>query len=129
MSVPRRQPDLWFPFAAEGAAPGAARAAIRAFIADPADPILDDVLLAASELISNVIAHTHDGGEMGVWDPKPDIPLRLEVHDRDPSLPHLVERPAIGGHGLGIVANVAVDWGVTPTSTGKFVWAEFNRPL
>jgi anti-sigma regulatory factor (Ser/Thr protein kinase) len=125
---PRPPADLWFPFDAHGSAPTAARAAIRSFIADPHDPVLDDVLLAASELISNVILHTSRGGELGIWDPKPAVPLRIEVHDRDPTLPHIVERPAVGGHGLGIVASVAADWGVTPTPRGKFVWAEFHRP-
>lgn len=128
MTGARPAADLWLPFDAHGSAATTARAAIRSFIGDPNDPILDDVLLTASELISNVILHTNDGGALGIWDPKPAVPLRLEVHDRDPNLPHIVERPGVGGHGLGIVSKVAADWGVTPTASGKFVWAEFNRP-
>ena len=33
-----------------------------------------------------------------------------------------------GGRGLRIVESVAAAWGVTPTLTGKLVWAEFSRP-
>ena len=85
----------------------------------------DDVGLVASELVSNVVRHTEDGGHMKAW---ADDPLRLEVHDTDPTLP---SAPAIaderGGHGLRIVDHVADDWGAYRDGNGKTLWAEFRR--
>jgi hypothetical protein len=79
----------------------------------------------ASELVSNVIRHTDDGGHMDAWD---DDPLRLEVTDTDPTLPvpvlHADER---GGYGLGIINELADDWGAAADGNGKTMWAEFQR--
>jgi hypothetical protein len=44
---------------------------------DPNDPIADDVRATTSELVTNAIRHTYDGGELRAWDPRPDVPLRL----------------------------------------------------
>jgi anti-sigma regulatory factor (Ser/Thr protein kinase) len=95
---------------------------------DPNDSIADSVTLTASELVTNVVLHTDSGGLMQAWDPKPDIPLRLEVEDHDPTIPTTRDNPITGGRGLTIVDNVADAWGVEPTPDGKVVWAEFNRP-
>jgi anti-sigma regulatory factor (Ser/Thr protein kinase) len=109
-------------------APRAGRLALRGFLADPDDPLADDVELAAAELITNVIRHTGAGGLLQAWDPKPDVPLRLEVSDSAHTAPQMVEEPgASGGFGLRILDSIADAWGVLPTSTGKVVWAEFDR--
>ncbi len=67
---------------------------------------------------------------MQAWDPKPDIPFRLEVADTDPAIPQIPNEPRpVGGRGLDIVEAISDDWGVQPTGSGKVVWAEFNRPV
>ena len=97
-------------------------------LSDPDDPIAEDVRLATSELVNNVVRHTADGGELRAWDPRPDVPLRVEVQDPDPGVPAIPsETSPIGGRGLAIVDAVADDWGVEPQSNGKIVWAEFDR--
>jgi len=97
-------------------------------MSEPDDPIADDVRLATSELVTNVIRHTDDGGELRAWDPRPDVPLRLEVEDPDATMPEIPDdTPAIGGRGLHIVDQIADDWGVQQRSPGKVVWAEFDR--
>jgi anti-sigma regulatory factor (Ser/Thr protein kinase) len=82
----------------------------------------------ASELVSNVVQHTEEGGIVEAWDPKPDVPFRLEVSDCDPSLPL---SPGVatdeGGRGLHIVDDVAGEWGVIQRRGGKTVWAHFDR--
>lgn len=100
---------------------------------EPDDVIADDVRLAASEMVTNVVRHTAGGGEMRAWDPRPDVPLRVEVEDGDPSPPVIPSTPAdasiaaIGGRGLAIVNAVSDGWGFERLADGKVVWAEFDR--
>ena len=123
-----REPDLRYDFGHDHRAPAEARREVDRLLPEPDDPIADDVRLTASELVTNVVRHTDDGGEVRAWDPRPAVPLRLEVEDADPSLPEIpAETPAIGGRGLAIVDQVADDWGVEAQPPGKVVWAEFDR--
>jgi anti-sigma regulatory factor (Ser/Thr protein kinase) len=123
-----RPPDVRFEFDNAPEAPREARRALASLLSDPNDPIADAVKLTASELVTNVVRHTTSSGLMQAWDPRPDVPLRVEVEDHDRKQPAIPQNPAVGGHGLSIVATVADDWGVEPTVDGKVVWAEFNRP-
>jgi anti-sigma regulatory factor (Ser/Thr protein kinase) len=123
-----REPDVRFEFAHDRAAAAAARHEVDELLSEPDDPIADDVRLATSELVTNVVRHTPDGGELRAWDPRPDVPLRLEVEDPDPGVPAIpADTPAIGGRGLRIVSAVADEWGVEQRPPGKVVWAEFDR--
>jgi anti-sigma regulatory factor (Ser/Thr protein kinase) len=86
------------------------------------------VLVATSELVTNVIRHTGGGGTLRAWEPHSNTPLRVEVEDDDPAVP-VLRTPADGGqggHGLTIVAGLSSGWGVQPTRAGKIVWAEFE---
>ena len=121
-------PDLALEFDNDAGSPRKARRALSSMFTDPDDPIADAVVLTASEFVTNVVLHTDSPGILRAWDPKPDIPLRLEVEDHHPVLPSIPVDPAVGGHGLEIVGNVADAWGADRTSDGKVVWAEFNRP-
>ena len=127
MSVVRRPPDVRFEFEHDQHAPRRAREAVARLVSDPGDPIAGDVELTVSELVTNVVRHTRHGGLLEAWDPKPDVPLRLEVSDSDPSPVIQVAGSALGGHGLHIVESIADSWGVNPTARGKTVWAEFDR--
>jgi anti-sigma regulatory factor (Ser/Thr protein kinase) len=121
-------PDVRYEFHHSQSAAADARDQLRRMLTDPNDPIADDVRLATSELVSNVVRHTDDGGELRAWDRRPDVPLRIEVEDDDPRTPAIPrERPAVGGLGLVVVDNVADRWGVDEASPGKVVWAEFDR--
>ena len=139
-----RQPDVAFTFTAVATAPGAARRVLRRWFDDHAaadrrvsgvavaeDPIEQPLLLAASEMVANVVRHTAHGGVLRVWDPRPDVPLRMEVEDDDPRLPAPDragrDTNSEGGRGLMILAAIADDWGAFPTAGGKVVWAEFDR--
>ena len=123
--------DLRLEFTHDEAAAEIARRAVERALAD-GEP-LDAVVLVASELVSNVIRHTDDGGTLHLWRRRIDGPLRLDVHDPDSTLPTINDRaagppmsPAPCGFGLGIVAAVADRWGAKRTKTGKLVWAQFG---
>jgi nicotinamide-nucleotide amidase len=124
-----RAPDAEFTFDHDLAAPRTARQTLRPLIGDEGNPIARAVETVASELVTNVVRHTDDGGIMRAWDPKTDLPFHLEVSDPDPTMPQLRETPgASGGFGMRIIDQMADAWGAEPTEHGKTIWAEFNRP-
>jgi hypothetical protein len=116
-------PDVEYTFEHEQSAPRAVRQALGPIIGTGS--LANDVKLAASELVTNVVRHTDDGGCIHAWGGNP---LRLEVHDTSPVLPARVSRPTNSGRGLRIVNAVSSDWGTRATPNGKMVWAEFDRP-
>lgn len=88
---------------------------------------VDDVVLVASELVSNAVVHTTAPPETELnvrWEVRPDSVV-VEVIDSSPALPQRRPAPDTAGRGRGlfIVAALALDWGVRRTSTGKQVWA------
>jgi anti-sigma regulatory factor (Ser/Thr protein kinase) len=128
MESPDRPADVEFEFGHSDTAARGARDALAPLFQDSSDPIAEDVTLTASELVTNVVRHTADGGLLSAWDPAPDVPLRLEVSDTEPTEPKAAkEAGECGGYGLGIVAAVSDAWGVVRTHSGKVVWAEFDR--
>lgn len=83
----------------------------------------------ASELVSNVVQHTSDGGIVRAWDPKPDKPFHLRVTDSNIERPNPPqESNDSGGRGLRIVSELSDDWGVDIDDVGKTVWESFSRP-
>jgi hypothetical protein len=120
----RPSPDISFEFGNDATAPRAARAALEPLF--PGDgQFAENVGLVASELVSNVVLHTNDGGRMDAWDADP---LRLEVRDHNSQLPvPATGHHEVGGRGLRIVAGVADRWGAVLVPYGKLIWAEFSR--
>ncbi len=117
------EPDIRVPFERDTAAPASIRRVLAGWL-DPADPAAYDVILAASELVTNAVIHTASGGEFRLW--RSDERLRIEVSDFD-SRPPRVADPGqrVGGFGLRIVAATSLGWGSEETDDGKVVWAEF----
>lgn len=140
---PDRPPDVEMPFDHEPDAPRRARREIRRLVPDPADPIAEAVVLSASELVTNTLVHTNDGGTLRAWDPQPDVPLRLEVEDHDPTTPTVQANPdpqQPGRRGLNIVGvsqttgvfnqpTVARSYGPSSTGTNTIMkTARDNEP-
>jgi hypothetical protein len=121
-SVDLGPPDVECAFEHDDSASRAARRALSPIIGSGS--LAEDVRLAASELVTNVVMHTDDGGWLRAWCVDP---LRLEVHDTSPILPTATRRRAKGGRGLRIVDAVSSDWGASATPNGKMVWAEFDQ--
>jgi anti-sigma regulatory factor (Ser/Thr protein kinase) len=105
-------------------------AACRDFVEQALRPrpveLVDRATLVTSELVTNVIRHTSDGGLLElVVAPEQ---LRLEVsdfsHNQPLELPH--DESATQGRGLPIVSSLSSDWGVHESRSGKTVWATFD---
>ncbi|MEY2554209.1 MAG: hypothetical protein QOC57_2069 [Ilumatobacteraceae bacterium] len=124
-----RPADVQFAFDHGTEAPRKARRAVAELFDRPDDPIAEAVLLAVSELVTNVVMHSGDGGVVKAWNPSVDGRLRVEVEDHSPIPPIVGGEANIGGRGLLIVDRTADAWGVEPRRPGKVIWAEFSRPL
>jgi len=124
---PADPPDVSADFEHDPRASRMARRVISSLLDDPDDPVADAVTLVTSELVSNVVQHTADGGHLDAWDPRPDVPLVVEVSDRDRAAPAPRTPDVDGGRGMHIVDTLADDWGVERTEHGKVIWAEFDR--
>jgi anti-sigma regulatory factor (Ser/Thr protein kinase) len=104
------------------------RAKLRAVVADtPFADRLEDLLLAATELVTNAVLHgrqplvvtVRTGAEV----------LRVTVQDGSAVSPtfSFLDPTAMTGRGLMIVASLCDRWGVDPVEGGKQVWVEVDR--
>jgi two-component sensor histidine kinase len=88
----------------------------------------DDALLVLSELIGNALRHARPmkSGQLKVsWTARHDG-LEIAVTDGGgPTNPRELHPPvtALGGRGLAIVHDLAVDWGVRHNENGTTVYA------
>ncbi|MET7899921.1 ATP-binding protein [Streptomyces sp. NPDC005355] len=118
-----------------------ARALVTATLADwRLLPVLDDVVLCASELVSNAVQHADRPVIGGVEDRRISVGMRcwgafalfLEVGDYDRRMPTLAECPdrmALDGRGLFIVDQLADRlWWDRAAHGGKVVYARFHLP-
>ena len=107
------------------------RSLVSRALADPGNAItlspavLDDAVLAASELVTNAVAAAHD--RICVAVEFVDGLARVAVYDDGPGDPVACPRTADQPHGRGlsIVEMIAQRWGVRLEPPGKWVWAEF----
>lgn len=89
---------------------------------------LDDVLLAASELVTNAFEHGECPQRMELSYFEGQVTLR--VHDSGIGLPELrAPSPAEArSRGLVLVQALSEEWGFESCPGGKFVWAVFRIP-
>lgn len=99
---------------------------VRSFVRDtlPGLPHLDEVVLGASELATNVVRHarTRYTVRLGLDDTR----VRLEVSDGSSIVP-AVEDLTESQRGLRVIDLISRSWGVDAADTGKTVWVEFPR--
>lgn len=107
-------------------APGAARSYVARHLATSTIPegvLIDDVVLTASELVTNSVRGGADWIDLTLQ--VTEGRLDLLVEDDAAGWPVLVtvDDEAVGGRGLGIVDRLADSWVVTPRGSGKLVTA------
>lgn len=115
-------------FEAEASSAGAARRFVSATLASWGFESLEDAaILLANELVANVVLHA--GTDLDVLLRRPKGRLRVEVHDHDRRLPTRKHYSvtATTGRGLGLVDDLARDWGAETTAGGKVVWFELDE--
>jgi anti-sigma regulatory factor (Ser/Thr protein kinase) len=104
----------------------AARGFVRQALGSAGLAELDEIaILLTSELVTNVVRHSHSGGKVDVE--VRDRVVRVSVSDDSPIMPavHEPETSADGGRGLWLVAQLSDDWGATRVvDDGKVVWFE-----
>ncbi|QXC61102.1 ATP-binding protein [Aquihabitans sp. G128] len=110
----------------DAAAAATARAWLTDALSDPAvisGPARADLLVMASELVTNVISHTRSRPRIAVS--CDDDEVLVEVGDDSPDLPQVrdLEPDRVGGNGLRIVEAWSRRWGVERhPDDGKTVW-------
>jgi anti-sigma regulatory factor (Ser/Thr protein kinase) len=109
-----------------------ARRTIAAFL-DPSEvplPIVDDLLLLVSELVTNAVVHA---GSPAVVRLDADVErIKVAVADQDADRAPTVVDPdeqSSSGRGVLLVDRLAARWGVEPQCEGKVVWFELPRAL
>jgi anti-sigma regulatory factor (Ser/Thr protein kinase) len=99
---------------------------------DPAlpGPLLDDLSLLVTELVTNAVRHegaTADGAIQIEIQRRGDC-IRVDVVDPgtdfDPPAPGSNGNSGGGGWGLVLVDRISARWGVHPLPSGKCVWFE-----
>jgi anti-sigma regulatory factor (Ser/Thr protein kinase) len=104
---------------------------VRAFVGEAVDgcPVADDVILLASEVVTNAIVHTASGkdGTFTVVVHPLDGLVRVEVHDGGSETPPGIRSAgdqAVSGRGLAFVESLATRWGHLGNRDGRVVWFE-----
>lgn len=111
-------------------APGVARSAVRRLLERwRLQEVLEPVLLAVSELVTNALRHGHSPVALRLE--HTDRAVTVDVHDgsKDRPADPAAERceGAESGRGLGIVAAMAAETGIQEVpDDGKWVWARFE---
>jgi anti-sigma regulatory factor (Ser/Thr protein kinase) len=113
-------------FPADVGSASLARRFVQETLADCSPPVVDDVVMATSELAANAVIHGRSDFLVTItrW---PEG-LRVSVSDAGPGQPALQSSGRLdpGGRGLHLVDSLATYWGVERDAPGKIVWAHFE---
>lgn len=112
----------------EPIAPTLARAALATIGPDVSEPLISDVQLLTTEVVSNAVRHAS-------LMPSQEIVLRVEINGSirvevlDEGRPFAAgprsnDGPGHDGWGLFLLDTLATSWGVEPEGAGKKVWFE-----
>jgi CheY-like chemotaxis protein len=119
--------DLELP--ADPASVAEARAFVRTTFAswDVDYELTQDVLIIASELVTNAITHANSACELRLA--ADEAKVRISVLDRGDGTPDLLAHSDTRPHGRGlhIVGALSTAWGVDRMPEGKLVWAQIRR--
>lgn len=90
------------------------------------DKVIDDVVLLASELVTNAMIHTVGAVGVRAWRSAASE-WRVEVSDESQArlrVPTMPPVSSVSGRGLSIVDTLSTRWGSVDTAGGKRTWFE-----
>ena len=114
-------------FPPDGSSASAARRFVAATLGEwGLDELEETACLLVSELVSNVVLHAET--DLDVRLDRSDSRVRVEVHDRNPTLPQrkFYSPTSATGRGMVFIAELSKAWGAEPTAEGKVVWFELD---
>jgi signal transduction histidine kinase/DNA-binding response OmpR family regulator len=87
-------------------------------------PVVGDLVLVVSELVTNAIRHSRSPIELRLS--RTSDRIVIAVHDGTTAVPRRLQPnlDAEHGRGLQLVSAISDQWGVRPTEHGKSVWSE-----
>ena len=90
------------------------------------EPMVDELELLVSELVTNAVLHADSSGEVRLSEL--DGGVRVDVADRSTTPPTMtsVGVDAPSGRGLLLVDHIADAWGIDLRTDGKVVWFELS---
>lgn len=90
--------------------------------------LIDATELLVSEVVTNGLVHGEGDVQLALT--LEEGRLRVEVTDRTPLEPRLLNLPsdAASGRGLWLVDSMSSAWGTEPRGAGKAVWFELRQP-
>lgn len=112
-------------------APRTARRELRSLRAEVGPPLLDDLRLLVTELVTNSVRHARSEGGVGLAVCLSAKRVRVEVSDSGVGFhPERRggDRGVPGGWGLVLVERLADRWGVVRDGL-TLVWLEIDRPV
>ncbi|HWE54853.1 MAG TPA: ATP-binding protein [Acidimicrobiales bacterium] len=88
--------------------------------------LIGDANLIGTELVSNGVRHTD--APIGVTVRAGAGRVSIEVADGTtaPPVPRMADLGSAGGRGLLLIDALSSAWGITPSATGKTVWAQLD---
>jgi anti-sigma regulatory factor (Ser/Thr protein kinase) len=103
------------------------RGALGALTDEDGGDLVDSVVMAANELITNAVLHGRTDFSVRVL--IDDDVVRVEVSDENSRLPQpcLAPSDATSGRGLALVDGSGLDWGIERRGLGKCVWLKAVR--
>jgi anti-sigma regulatory factor (Ser/Thr protein kinase) len=124
-------PELWrgeIGLAGDPTSAREARAFVRMALAERLSaPILEDALVLASEIVTNVIRHAGTPLTLTVEIHRGYVRMTVTDGALPFDLPAGTESEELeSGRGIGIVAALSRRWGVGATPIGKSIWAELD---
>lgn len=110
-------------FSADLDAPRRVRALLRSALGEFqfSDDLIERGTLTASELAANAVVHAGTPFRLLVQPSATSVWIGVEDHA---PLRHRQDVVGRSAHGLGLIAALAIRWGIVPREAGKLIWAE-----
>jgi anti-sigma regulatory factor (Ser/Thr protein kinase) len=88
------------------------------------EPARDQLVLIGSELVTNAVLHARTELTLTLELRRDRVRISVSDHSQAPATLRHYRTDALTGRGLGVVAALSDNWGISAAADGKVVWAE-----